>query len=54
MRRLFLGGGGDEVFFENVFADIVEKYHGEQKAIADGTFHAAGGAVNYLVSARKP
>jgi len=54
MRRLFLRGGGDEVFFENVFADIVEKYHGEQKAIADGTFHAAGGAVNYLVSARKP
>ena len=53
MRRLFLRGGGDVSFFESVFADIVEKYRREQAAIADATFHAAGGAVNYLVSARK-
>ncbi len=54
LRQLFLRGGGDVSFFESVFADIVEKYHREQAAIADGTFHAAGGAINYLVSARKP
>ena len=54
MRELFLHGGGDETFFENVFANIVEKYHGEQQAIANGKFHAGGGNINYLVSARKP
>jgi ubiquinone/menaquinone biosynthesis C-methylase UbiE len=54
LRQLFLRGGGDEIFFETVFADIVEKYHCEQKAIAAGTFHATGGSINYLVSARKP
>jgi SAM-dependent methyltransferase len=54
LRELFLRGGGDETFFETVFADIVEKYRCEQKAIAAGTFHAAGGSINYLVSARKP
>src|SRR5450432_3945756 len=54
LRQLFLLGGGDEIFFETVFADIVEKYHCEQKSIAAGTFHAAGGSINYLVSARKP
>ena len=54
LRELFLRGGGDEFFFEKVFADIVEKYRREQAAIAAGTFHAAGGNINYLVSARKP
>jgi len=54
LRQLFLRGGGDETSFENIFADIVEKYHSEQRAIADGNFHASGGGINYLVSARKP
>ena len=54
LRELFLRGGGDGIFFENVFADIVEKYHHEQQAVADGNFHAAGGSISYLVSARKP
>jgi ubiquinone/menaquinone biosynthesis C-methylase UbiE len=54
LRELFLRGGGDEALFEKVFADIVEKYHREQKAIAAGTFHAAGGNINYLVSGKKP
>ncbi len=54
LRQLFLRGGGDEIFFEKVFADIVKKYRCEQNAIATGTFHAAGGSMNYLVSARKP
>jgi SAM-dependent methyltransferase len=54
LRELFLRGGGDETFFEKVFTDIVEKYRCEQQAIAAGTFHVAGGNINYLVSARKP
>jgi ubiquinone/menaquinone biosynthesis C-methylase UbiE len=54
LRRLFLRGGGDESSFEGAFADIVEKYHHEQRAIAGGNFHASGGSINYLVSARKP
>jgi len=54
LRRLFLRGGGDERFFEAVFADIVEKFRREQAAIVAGTFHTAGGTMNYLVSARKP
>jgi len=54
LRQLFLRGGGDETFFEKVFADIVEKYRHGQAAIAAGTFHAAGGSINYLVSGRKP
>jgi SAM-dependent methyltransferase len=54
LRQLFLRGGGDETRFEKAFADIVEKYRSEQRALADGSFHAAGGNINYLVSARKP
>jgi ubiquinone/menaquinone biosynthesis C-methylase UbiE len=54
LRELFLRGGGEEAFFETVFADIVEKHHREHESIAAGTFHAAGGTMNYLVSARKP
>jgi ubiquinone/menaquinone biosynthesis C-methylase UbiE len=54
LRQLVRLGGGSETFFETAFADILEKFHREQKAIAAGTFHAAGGSINYLVSARKP
>ena len=54
LRELFLRGGGDETVFENCFADIVGKFRSEQQAIADGNFHAGGGGISYLVSARKP
>jgi len=54
LRRLVLNGGGSEVFFETAFAEVVEKFRAEQDAIAANHFHAAGGGVNYLVSARKP
>ena len=54
MRRLFLRGGGDEGFFENVFSEIVEKFQREQSALAAKTFHSAGGNISYLVAARKP
>jgi len=48
-----LGGGGTEAFFETVLTELLEKYQREQQAIAAGTFHLAGGSVNYLVSGRK-
>lgn len=54
LRRLFLLGGGAETDFERSFAEAVEKFHGEQHAIAMGSFHSAGGSINYLVSGRKP
>lgn len=54
LRRLVRLGGGSETFFETVFAEIVEKFHHEQAALDQGTFHATGGSLNYLVSARKP
>jgi ubiquinone/menaquinone biosynthesis C-methylase UbiE len=54
LARLIRLGGGSEVFFENVFAEIVEKFHREQRAIEAGTFHSTGGNTSYLVSCRKP
>ena len=54
LRQLFLQGGGSESLFESAFADTVQKYQAEQRALAEGRFHAAGGTLSYLVSARKP
>ena len=54
VRRQVLAGGGTGEFFERVFAELIEKFAHEQEAIAAGTFHAAYGGVNYLVSGRKP
>ena len=47
-------GGGSDEYLEKGFADLVAKYHAEQRAVAAGTFHAAGGSINYIISARKP
>ena len=47
-------GGGTDEFFEKMFADLVAKHHAEPAAVANGTYHAAGGSMNYIVSARKP
>lgn len=54
LRRLVKLGGGSDAFFEQAFAEVVEKFHAEQHAVAMGSFHASGGSINYLVSARKP
>ena len=54
LRQLFLQGGGSETAFESAFADTVQKYQNEQRALAAGRFHTAGGTLSYLVSARKP
>jgi SAM-dependent methyltransferase len=53
VRRHFLAGGGTEELFEVVFAELNEKFTQEQGAIAGGVFHAAFGAITYLVSGRK-
>jgi SAM-dependent methyltransferase len=53
VRRNVLAGGGTEVFFEQVFLELIQKFKAEQAAVAAGEFHAAGGAINYLVSGRK-
>jgi SAM-dependent methyltransferase len=54
LRQLILRGGGSETFSETAFAEVVEKFHREQQALSANTYHAAGGSINYLVSARKP
>ncbi len=54
LRRDVLLGGGTETFCEDVFAELLENFRREQQSIAAGAFHAAGGAITYLVSARKP
>ncbi len=54
LRQLNRQGGGGEALFETVFAEMLEKFRREQAAINRGAFHAAGGTINYLVSARKP
>jgi ubiquinone/menaquinone biosynthesis C-methylase UbiE len=53
VRRCVLDGGGTEEFFERGFAELLEKFAQEQQAISNGTFHAAGGGMTYLVSGRK-
>jgi len=53
VRELVLSGGGTQEFFERGFAMQVDQFHREQQAIAAGAFHAAGGAITYLVSGRK-
>jgi ubiquinone/menaquinone biosynthesis C-methylase UbiE len=53
VREQVLKGGASEEFFERVFAELQAKFADEQKAIADGSFHAALGGITYLVSGRK-
>ena len=53
LLRHYLLGGGTEKAFEEVFAELSQKYEAEQRAIETGTFHAGYGAVAYLVSGRK-
>jgi SAM-dependent methyltransferase len=53
LRRGVRLGGGSEDFFRRGFDELVEKFAGEQAAIAAGTFHAAYGGLFYLVSGRK-
>ena len=53
VRRWVLAGGGTQDFFERGFVELTEKFAQEQAAIQAGTFHAACGAMFYMVSGRK-
>jgi len=53
LRRNVVAGGGTQDFFYRVYGELVQAFEEEQKAITAGTFHAAGGGLNYLVSGRK-
>jgi len=53
VRRCVLAGGGSDEFFRQGFLELLEKFDSEQKSIASGSFHAAGGGLSYLVSGRK-
>lgn len=53
LRRYVRLGGGSDSFFEKAYAELCEKFEREQAGITAATFHAAGGGINYLVSARK-
>ena len=53
LQRCVSAGGGSEDFFRQGFQELIAKFEAEQKAIAAGTFHAAGGSLCYLVSGRK-
>jgi SAM-dependent methyltransferase len=46
-------GGGTEELLERGLDDMVRKFEDERRAMAAGTFHAAYGALSYLVSGRK-
>jgi len=52
--RCMLAGGGNTEFFDRAYQQWAEQHAAQQKAIAEGTFHMAGGGLFYLVSGRKP
>ncbi|HWA11294.1 MAG TPA: methyltransferase domain-containing protein [Opitutaceae bacterium] len=54
LSRLILLGGGDEIWFENGFSEMLGEHRREEQAIGARTLHAAGGGIMYLVSGRKP
>jgi SAM-dependent methyltransferase len=52
--RWYSAGGGDPDTFEAAWARRVGENRAQVDAIADGTFHSAGGQILYLVSGRRP
>jgi hypothetical protein len=52
--RYYSAGGGAADAFEDAWARRVAENRAQVEAIADGTFHSAGGQVLYLVSGRRP
>lgn len=54
LRARVLSGGGSAEFFEQVFGELIERFEQEQRAIATGEFHTAGGGNSFLTSGRKP
>jgi protein-L-isoaspartate O-methyltransferase len=53
-RRYFEAGGGDPGEFDGMWERRLDEARRLAAAIEDGTYHAAGGDVLYLVSGRRP
>jgi ubiquinone/menaquinone biosynthesis C-methylase UbiE len=53
-RRYYEAGGGDPAEFDAIWERRMDEARRLARAIEDGTYHAAGGDVAYLVSGRKP
>jgi ubiquinone/menaquinone biosynthesis C-methylase UbiE len=53
-RRYYEAGGGDPAEFDPIWERRMDEARRLAAAIEDGTYHAAGGDVHYLVSARRP
>ena len=53
-RRYFEAGGGDVAEFEGMWERRLDEARRLAAAIEQGTYHAAGGDVLYLVSGRRP
>jgi SAM-dependent methyltransferase len=52
--RWYSAGGGSADAFEGAWERRVAENRAQVEAITDGTFHAAGGQILYLVSGRRP
>jgi SAM-dependent methyltransferase len=54
IRRFTLAGGASEELFAQGWEELRRAFDEQREAIRQGTFHAAGGKLTYLVSGRKP
>jgi hypothetical protein len=52
--RYYSAGGGSADEFDGAWERRVAENRAQVDAMADGTFHSAGGQILYLVSGRKP
>jgi SAM-dependent methyltransferase len=53
-RRYYVAGGGDPDEFDGMWERRLDEARRLAAAIEDGTYHAAGGDVLYLISGRRP
>jgi ubiquinone/menaquinone biosynthesis C-methylase UbiE len=54
VQKYFLAGGGSRTEFERYFQMILQDNEKVLGAMQNGTYHTSGGAITYLISARKP
>jgi ubiquinone/menaquinone biosynthesis C-methylase UbiE len=54
VQEYFLAGGGSRTEFERYFQMILQDNEKVLGAMQNGTYHTSGGAITYLISARKP
>lgn len=54
VRRYFLAGRGSVAMLEAQFSAMREEAQRQREAISEGRYHAAGGAIVYIVCGRKP